>query len=254
MRRNNSLMGRRTKGFTLIEILVVLSIIVLLAAILFPVFARVRENARRTSCASNLKQLGIAAQMYSQDYDEHLVPSFLNYSGGEPRPLTQYTLNTVPSYVDLLEPYAKSQQVFVCPSRKVSIRKIGAVIDKGKFSYGLAVGPSSDSCIGPGASLTYCFGPQVNGRFTYNPPRLAWFSEPARMIHAGDTFGRPHNGYFAVQITNSSMPIGTTSNDRIVHFRHLETANILFLDGHVKALKRDEALKVGYWDKSKPAP
>src|SRR5436190_17434902 len=61
---------RRREGFTLIELLVVIAIIAILAAILFPVFARAREAARKTSCISNLKQLGLAANMYKQDYDE----------------------------------------------------------------------------------------------------------------------------------------------------------------------------------------
>ena len=59
----------RYRGFTLIELLVVIAIIGILAAILFPVFSRARENARRTSCMSNLKQLGLAAMQYVQDYD-----------------------------------------------------------------------------------------------------------------------------------------------------------------------------------------
>ena len=61
---------RRIPGFTLIELLVVIAIIAILAAILFPVFARARENARKSTCQSNLKQIGMAVQMYAQDYDE----------------------------------------------------------------------------------------------------------------------------------------------------------------------------------------
>ena len=98
-------------GFTLIELLVVIAIISLLAAILFPVFARARENARRTSCASNLKQLGLASAQYMQDYDGIYAPAFLNYND------PAYTINTVPSYYDLLLPYVKNNQVFVCPSQ-----------------------------------------------------------------------------------------------------------------------------------------
>ncbi|MBM3498472.1 MAG: DUF1559 domain-containing protein [Armatimonadetes bacterium] len=61
---------RRSQGFTLIELLVVIAIIAILAAILFPVFARAREKARQTSCLSNVKQLGLGVMMYCQDYDE----------------------------------------------------------------------------------------------------------------------------------------------------------------------------------------
>src|SRR3990172_12734890 len=70
---------RRRQGFTLIELLVVIAIIAILAAILFPVFARARENARKSSCQSNHKQIGVAVMMYSQDYDE-TMPIY-NYTG-----------------------------------------------------------------------------------------------------------------------------------------------------------------------------
>src|SRR3954447_14532228 len=64
----------KRRGFTLIELLVVIAIIAILAAILFPVFARARDAARKTTCTSNIKQLGTAILMYAQDYDECLVP------------------------------------------------------------------------------------------------------------------------------------------------------------------------------------
>src|SRR5690606_6779733 len=69
------------RGFTLIELLVVIAIIAILAAILFPVFARARENARRASCQSNLKQIGLGLMQYTQDYDERLPAGFLTNTG-----------------------------------------------------------------------------------------------------------------------------------------------------------------------------
>jgi len=108
----------RLRAFTLIELLVVIAIIAILAAILFPVFARARENARRTSCMSNLKQLGIGYNMYTQDYDEK-TPSISKkkLSGGSPfGPNYVYIGNW---YV-LLFPYTKSVQILNCPDRTVA--------------------------------------------------------------------------------------------------------------------------------------
>jgi prepilin-type N-terminal cleavage/methylation domain-containing protein len=68
-------------GFTLIELLVVIAIIAILAAILFPVFGRARENARRSSCQSNLKQIGLGAMQYTQDYDEQYLPRWTDGNG-----------------------------------------------------------------------------------------------------------------------------------------------------------------------------
>ena len=98
-------------GFTLIELLVVIAIIAILAAILFPVFARAREKARQTSCLSNLKQLGTALQMYTQDYDE-MTPPHTDDVPTNPPPY-DWMYDTFPLR---LYPYVKNLNVYQCPS------------------------------------------------------------------------------------------------------------------------------------------
>ncbi len=108
------------QGFTLIELLVVIAIISILAAILFPVFGRARENARRTSCLSNQKQIGLGVMQYTQDYDEALpAVTYLDTCRASSAPGGAYNINVsngLLSYPITLQPYIKSYQVFSCPS------------------------------------------------------------------------------------------------------------------------------------------
>jgi prepilin-type N-terminal cleavage/methylation domain-containing protein/prepilin-type processing-associated H-X9-DG protein len=92
------------RGFTLIELLVVIAIIAILSSILFPVFARARENARRSSCLSNMKQIGLAMGMYTQDYDEKMPVT--SDPSGDPRVRLW----------DRLVAYSKNSQIYTCPS------------------------------------------------------------------------------------------------------------------------------------------
>lgn len=122
--------NQRKNGFTLIELLVVISIIAILSSILFPVFSRARENARRTSCLSNLKQIGLGAMQYSQDYDERYVPAFGKAPGtNNPAPQTDPNMPGAKfysryggtagysiSWMDLIFPYVKNIDLFKCPS------------------------------------------------------------------------------------------------------------------------------------------
>lgn len=112
---------RCKKGFTLIELLVVIAIIAILASILFPVFARARENARRASCMSNLKQMGLAMMQYTQDYDECYPYSYSSGMGANPPGgswLGTTSGDTYPTWgwSQLLYPYHKSLQILLCPS------------------------------------------------------------------------------------------------------------------------------------------
>jgi len=105
----------RRNGFTLIELLVVIAIIAILAAILFPVFAKAREKARQSSCASNLKQIGLGYVQYRQDYDE---TSPLSWPVTGPEGTRATSCGGNPSYwwQDALAPYIKNEQIFHCPS------------------------------------------------------------------------------------------------------------------------------------------
>lgn len=102
---------RRTQGFTLIELLVVIAIIAILAAILFPVFARAREKARQTACLNNLKQLGTSILLYVQDYDETYPINYQDASSG-PGTAAQIPL----TWPNRLMPYVGSSKVYACPS------------------------------------------------------------------------------------------------------------------------------------------
>ncbi len=112
-------------AFTLIELLVVIAIIAILASILFPVFGRARENARRASCQSNLKQLGLGFQQYAQDYDGWTMGSGVFVGGG-----------AYHSWPSVLFPYVKSDQLFTCPSGEEA--------------------KTSRAIMGPSSTRTYC--------------------------------------------------------------------------------------------------
>jgi len=117
----------KIKGFTLIELLVVIAIIAILAAILFPVFAQAREKARQTTCLSNMKQMGLATYMYTEDYDETYPASQDGIS---------YQYNNAPhpgGFPAKIYPYIKNWKIFACPSSKT---KIGSgATEEGKNSY-----------------------------------------------------------------------------------------------------------------------
>ena len=107
------------RGFTLIELLVVIAIIAILAAILFPVFARAREKARQSSCLSNIKQISLGNLMYAQDYDDRTV-IFAHGPSGEN-----------PQWHYLIEPYLKNTQIFICPSQNPTTNWYGRLISYG---------------------------------------------------------------------------------------------------------------------------
>ena len=212
-------------GFTLIELLVVIAIIAILAAILFPVFARARENARRASCMSNLKQIGLGMMMYVQDYDEQYpvgIVGDLDVDASTPLSGSAYctgmpcddftvsdghaTTGKLMSWMDLLQPYTKSVQIFVCPSQQYS-------------QYG-----------------GYGYNVYINNLKTTNPPiKMASLNNPSTTAMLMDcnrsycVYGSPAQAVFVPQTRPDCAP-------------HLDGYNMAFADGHVKWLSKNNPI------------
>src|SRR2546423_1079147 len=160
---------KRRIGFTLIELLVVIAIIAILAAILFPVFAQAREKARAISCLSNTKQMGTAALMYAQDYDEVLVPAGNRYAHQNVQCFNgNSNFNANPrAWVDWeipLLPYIKNTDIFICPDRR----------EFGCFGYAMNTDSADDDFPGapspPGEWATIA---AANKGLTVSPVALA---------------------------------------------------------------------------------
>ncbi|RYX83641.1 DUF1559 domain-containing protein [bacterium] len=225
-------------AFTLIELLVVIAIIAILAAILFPVFARARENARRASCQSNLKQVGLGMIQYSQDYDERLPDSWYGAGNGASDATTKY------KWMDAILPYIKSTQVFTCPSASEQIytpaQKLTAASDNFYGSYIINAvnwqeemslrGPGSGGFILPvvEAPATTLWVADGNGQF-----HLTWGNK-------NDNPPVTKNGSGQRQLMGAatSAPIAGALVER-----HLDSVPVLFCDGHVKSMKLDNIVK-----------
>ncbi len=209
----------RTRGFTLIELLVVIAIIAILAAILFPVFAKARESARRASCASNLKQIGIGWMMYAQDYDERVMR--LSTAGGSK---TFYWWGSwdgtkLRENEGLLFPYMKSSQINACPSFDNTLRAaLGLTGYAYNYSY---LSPSTY------APPTYAETPI--------PVNLARIQAPSNTVCFADGAGIDFADKKTLQGNTFLEP--PSSNYPTFHARHNEMGNVLWADGHVKARK-----------------
>lgn len=234
------------RGFTLIELLVVIAIIAILAAILFPVFGRARENARKTSCLSNEKQIGLALLQYAQDYDQGL-PAWNEYYGGNPNDSTDdgsavaarskgEVNQGLGGWQAKLTPYVKNGNptdasrntgIWHCPSQG-AIGGDAATTSTGvvNASYGMQMHvvrwDTQNLLAVPG--LPY-----------YQYPSLVGMDIPSQTIYIGDggsdgRIGSPRSEYY-------NGPLQSRTNE--IPMRHMDGANYLFADGHAKWLKRE---------------
>lgn len=232
----NSTCHCAANGFTLIELLVVIAIIAILASILFPVFARARENARRASCQSNLKQIGLGLLQYTQDYDETLPRSFYGSSGDS---------NNAGNYkwMDAIFPYVKSEQLFTCPSDSainkeyLYHRKIPdgqTSINYGSYGLNGAYGAAGDNQMPPRSSGLYL----VALTSIVVPASTVWVTDNNNAPGATNPGGS--QGFFWPNAA-SNPSITATSPRQLQNIveRHLDTTGVLYCDGHVKAMKLD---------------
>lgn len=209
-----------SKGFTLIELLVVIAIIAILAAILFPVFARARENARRASCQSNLKQVGLGLIQYTQDYDEKFPLGF-SVEGA----VTRY-------WPQITQPYMKSEQVFICPSASGHVYNNNNNDDeKGSYIANFAYFGVGDNFTPPNSAVEYVTPFVTSLSQVQAPATTVWIGDGNRKLNLGIA-----DGSSTLNVFNNSPREFGNNNERFVE-RHLDTVNILYTDGHVKAVK-----------------
>ena len=217
------------RGFTLIELLVVIAIIAILASILFPVFARARENARRASCQSNLKQIGLGFVMYAQDYDEHMPSGFLANTGV---PYPNGTAYTYQSWRVAVFPYVKSVQLFNCPSASAILEWKGDYkITQAAYAYNYLApnvpnpGISMGTAVASGASLAAI--PDTAGTI------LVTESSSATTRFDPSHFPTEAN----LKSSDACVDPAFYYTSVCLRTRHLDTMNTLFVDGHVKSMK-----------------
>lgn len=207
----------RFKGFTLIELLVVISIIALLAAILFPVFGRARENARRSSCASNMKQLGLGAQQYEQDNDGRLpiqeVTTILGFS--------RYWSTTAEINAHQgIYPYVKSKQIYLCPSSKPTTSTNDRTKPQTNYVWnGVLIRYRSRAA----ASI-----PDVSNIILMQELNESWDASAMRPVQNSDTDTNPVLTSNLINFYMAWLPNSLYSG------LHFDGGNLLYADGHVK--------------------
>ncbi len=204
------------KGFTLIELLVVIAIIAILAAILFPVFAKAREKARQASCLSNLKQWGLALTMYTQDYDGILVPAAC--LGADANGNTIF-------WIDVLKPYTTN-------------------------SSGVRKCPSKSALLGYGWNYLN-FGQDSSATWTGYCTAMDSVPSPASTIVLGDNMDAADPAGYPEGYPYMTDPNWGPAYQANLATRHSGGGCYVFLDGHVKWISKDQAIaNCAWWTKS----
>jgi len=228
---------RTSSAFTLIELLVVIAIIAILAAILFPVFGRARENARRSSCLSNMKQVMLGITQYTQDYDE-LYP---------PRQILIGTTRV--GFIQLYQPYIKSSQLFQCPSDSATDRPGGvswtppagfvepfhtSYLVNDKLSQESA--PTALSVVVAPSNVVYLADGSTRATATKTATDCAGMAANSRPYIGEDSVQKP-GGYILVDPYSGSNACNSTDNGFAAPgVRHLGMSAVAFVDGHVKSM------------------
>ena len=218
-----------TGGFTLVELLTVLAIISLLAAILFPVFAAGREKARQSACTSNLRQLALANQMYAQDYDTLYTPAAQDVLADNRRWFGVRVKGRYQPKDGPLVPYLKENGLLRrCPSFRVSS---GFDMGTGGYAYNF-VGVGS-RVWWLGFNKAAAFDSSVRESEIVRPAQIAMFSDGALDWGTG---GIVEYGFLQPPVELIQNLDGAYSPDPSVHFRHQGRAAVVFVDAHVRSL------------------
>ena len=220
-------------AFTLIELLVVIAIIAILAAILFPVFARARENARRSSCSSNLKQLGLSFIQYTQDYDEKYPLRYTNLDGVAGY---QTVGNVDQAWSQTLQPYIKSIQILQCPSDSTAPSGVGLLYGYTDYWYNVNLDGKSQAQVGQVSNTI------LNGDGSGANSRPIYGFNGLEIYNQGNTYAT-----FTMTATPETVvippaiPAGASDDFGLLH---LDGLNYAFADGHVKWLKSGSATQL----------